>query len=186
MQTKVKSNSVITHKLTPAGICFTVLGAGEFTFDPKLASESNRQRAELHGWIQRISDKAAIGSSDAEGKTIPAAIKSKMKFEAMKACAEHYMQGSDQWNMVADGEPLPTNLTVRALASVLGVSHARGLEMVVAQAKAQGKTTQKLLAEYRLNPGKVRDAYDALVAAERVVEGSSEDMLAELMASVTE
>lgn len=182
MQQKAKSNSVVTSaKLDGSKIAFNVLGVGAFVFDKSMASQANRERAEDHGWTQRISDKAAIGRADENGAVIPKEIAARMKFDAMKACAEHYMTGSDEWSMVATGEPLPTNLTVRAIAKCLSISQDRALELVTAQAKKQGKTTQKLLSEYRTEPGQVRDQYIAMRDAELPTSGSSDSLLDELM-----
>lgn len=180
MQQKVKSNSVITSKkLSDNVIEFTVLGVGSFTFDKSLVAGENRARAEDHGWNQRISDRAAIGRADAEGNQIRADVHARMKFDAMKACAEHYQSGNDSWSMVASTEPLPTNLTIRAAARAYSISVDRALEIVQAQAKRFGVTTQKILAEYRDTPGVIRDTYLDMKDAERVTDAAGDMLLAE-------
>lgn len=112
MQTKPKANSVLTHRLLPnGGLCFTVKGAGpvlegaeeaeavELFFAPTLASEANRQRAEQHGWIQRISDAAAISRDTKTGLPATPA----QKLEAMQKLVEHYQSGTGDWKMTGGG-----------------------------------------------------------------------------------
>lgn len=183
MQTKVKSNSVVTHSIVgETSIKFDVKGAGSFTFDYSKVAPNLRIRAERHGWIQRISDKAAIGSQDADGNLIREEDKAKIKFDAMAACASHYESGTDEWSMVStSGEVTLRDLTVRAIAQVLKIDAAAAKEKVEAQAKSVGKTTRQLLNDYRNGKGKVRDAYIALRDAELSTDDSSDDLLAELM-----
>lgn len=112
MQTKSKSNSVVTHRLLESGVlAITVKGAGVqlegaeqpedavLCFDPKLCAETTRQRAELHGWIQRISDAAAIGRDTKTG--LPATPRTKL--EAMTKLVDYYQSGAMEWKMAGTG-----------------------------------------------------------------------------------
>ena len=112
MQTKAKSNSVVTHRLDgTAGteLIFTVKGAAqsddgalldvELRFSPERASTECRTRAELHGWIQRISDAAAISRDTKTGKSATAA----EKLAAMAKLVEHYETGTADWKMAGSG-----------------------------------------------------------------------------------
>lgn len=98
---KPKSNSVVTVEQIGSGMLeFTVLGAGAFTFDPTKAHDDNREHAELHGWTQRISDRAAIGRDPETGKPATPA----QKFERMRALAAYYETGAPSWSTVQPGE----------------------------------------------------------------------------------
>lgn len=95
MQTKPKSNSVITHSVVSPGVLsFNVLGVGAITFDTSKVEQSNRERAMLHGFIQRISDRAAIGRNPDTGASATA----QDKYNAMAALVAHYESGSAEWS----------------------------------------------------------------------------------------
>ena len=90
----MKTNSTIGSVINDGGsVTFTVVGAGEFTFDPAKASEAVRARATLHGFIQRISDGAAMSRDSTTG--LPATPGAKMA--RMKAIADHYESGTADW-----------------------------------------------------------------------------------------
>jgi hypothetical protein len=99
MQTKAKANSVLTHRVEEGAIFIKVKDAGELKFVPGLASEACRARAELHGWIQRISDAAALGRDPKSGQ--PASPQAKL--EAMKKLVDHYESGAAEWRMAGGG-----------------------------------------------------------------------------------
>lgn len=163
MQTKPKSNSIVTHARLPGGeLEFTVVGAGKFTFNPLRVHANNRQHAELHGWIQRITDGAAIPRNTKTG----ASATPQEKMEAMKELAEHYMSGADQWRLTASvGEG--KGLTIEAIARVKGVTYAIAEGYVEQFAKAKhGGDTRKALAFLR-DGSRVREAMEA-IRAERL------------------
>lgn len=113
MNQKAKSNSVLTSKVEGSVLEITVLGAGTILFDAEQAHPANRQRAEMHGWTQRLSDAAAKSRDPKTGLPVsPLA-----KFEAVNQLAEWYMRGGDQWKRTGDGtrETLPGNLLLTAL-----------------------------------------------------------------------
>lgn len=113
MQSKPKSNSVITHTVAEdfSAVTFAVLGAGQFTFDVRAALGASAgdgadvgamwdamptfaRRAVIHGVIQRISDRAAIGRDPETG----ASATPQDKFDAMRELADH-MQSTGEWNL---------------------------------------------------------------------------------------
>lgn len=98
MQTKAKSNSIVTHKLVGDSIEFTVKGFSPVVFDPTKAAQGNRLQAERHGWIQRIVDSAAIGRTDKEGVIIPEAERTQAKFDGILEMIQHYESGGESWN----------------------------------------------------------------------------------------
>jgi hypothetical protein len=98
MNERKKGNSVVTHRLTEDGkIAFSVVGAGEFVFDPAGCSDDTERSAALHGYVQKISDKAAIGRDPETG----ASATPEEKFAAMKECAER-LQNGGLWNAVRE------------------------------------------------------------------------------------
>ena len=128
MQTKAKSNSIITHELSDAGVLtFNVKGAGSFTFDPALASAACRARAAIHGFIQRISDGGALGRDTTTGR--PASPEDKLA--RMERIAQHYASGSVEWAIAraeSSGPGLDT-LLLAAVAEVRGVTIERVREI---------------------------------------------------------
>lgn len=94
MNTKAKSNSVITHNVVGSLITFTVLGVGKIPFDTGNASSDCGRHAMIHGFIQRISDAAAISRDPETGE--PATPQD--KFDAMKRLVDHYESGTSEWS----------------------------------------------------------------------------------------
>ena len=66
---------------------FTFTDLPSYQFDTTAASQSNRDHAELHGWLQRLGDTAASAKTEAERR------------EAVVALGEHYTGGATDWNM---------------------------------------------------------------------------------------
>lgn len=98
MQSKPKSNSILTHRRLEDGrLEFTVLGAGSVVFDRTKASAANRDRAEDHGWIQRHADAAAIPRDKETG----ASATPEMKLARVRAIRDFYEGGGVEWNMKA-------------------------------------------------------------------------------------
>ena len=95
MQTKAKSNSVITHELKGSTIVFTVTGVASLELDMGKVASSIYERAAIHGLIQRISDAAAISRNTETG--LPADPTD--KYEAMKVLVEHYNSGAEEWRI---------------------------------------------------------------------------------------
>ena len=159
MTTKAKSNSIITTQLDESGrITFTVKGAGganehgqptdaQLVLDPAQVAESVRRRAMIHGFIQRVSDKAAISRNTENGQ--PATPQE--KFEAMKGLVDHFMSGSEEWAPTRSGgagrKPGGLDIIVlQAVAEVTGKDVAAVRGMVEAGAKAKAITQVQFLA----------------------------------------
>lgn len=95
MNTKAKSNSVITHSADESGaITFDVLGVGKLHFNLSKVSTVNEQRAMIHGFIQRISDAAAISRDPETGEAATA----QDKYDAMQRLVAHYESGTAEWS----------------------------------------------------------------------------------------
>lgn len=94
MQTKQKSNSVITHEVLGDVITFHVIGAGDVTLNMQALDPALARRAAIHGMIQRLSDAAAIPRNPETGQ--PASPEEKRA--AIAALADHYASGTTEWN----------------------------------------------------------------------------------------
>lgn len=162
MQTKPKANSVITSRLAPEGqaIIFTVQGEGELTLDLTRVAQANRRRAETHGWVQRISDAAALPFNKAEGRYATPA----EKMEAMRALVEHYHEGGADWARRAAGGGAPKApkvtsedlLILRAVAEVQGVEVSVMRERVREMAEKRGVTQRAYLGAILAKSAEVR------------------------------
>lgn len=120
MQTKPKANSIITHeRLEDGQIRFCVKGAGFVDFDLNKVSWANRDYAAVHGFIQRISDGAAISRNPENGQPATPA----EKLAAIEAIVNHYHSGTDQWKMLATGTGGAGSLTLRAIARLKQVEY---------------------------------------------------------------
>ena len=172
MQTKAKSNSVITHeRLDNGNLVFHVLGAGDVIFDPKLASDANNRQARDHGWVQRISDKAALGFMKEEGRFATA----EEKRDAMQGLVDHLHSGSADWNMrVASGEPAESGLTYAALAQVKGWDISRAKESVAKRAEAEGTDVRAQLTALRKSPAIIEAI--AAIKVSRLPESVNTDL----------
>lgn len=150
METKQRSNAVVSTLVREGGvIVFGVKGAGTFEFDPKVVSTACRERALTHGFIQRISDGAAMSRNPENG----AAATPEDKLARMKRIADHYMSGAIEWGMKASARvPQYDEAILGALAEVMGLERSVVLEKVLGQATAQGVTPQVYLAHAALKP----------------------------------
>lgn len=86
----------MTHERLESGVIRFTVGAQSFEFDP--AKAGCQTDARDHGYVQKISDRAAIGRDPETG----ASATPEEKFEAMKACAER-LQNGGPWNAIAVG-----------------------------------------------------------------------------------
>lgn len=89
-----RSNWTIAHKIEGNTIVFTVKGAGELRLDMAKVAESNRTRAMGHGFVQRVSDAAAIARDTKTG----ASATPQEKLAAMQRLVEHYESGAVEWS----------------------------------------------------------------------------------------
>lgn len=186
MQAKPKSNSVVTHTLSDdkCVITFTVKDAegpgrpGRFSFDVTGAHADMQHMAAVHGFIQRISDGAAMSRDRETGK--PATPAEKMA--RMQAIADHYASGVNQWGMNraagGEGRGQGPSIVVRALAALQGLSVADALARVREQAEKQ-RTTTKLYLKKLATAKTIIDKVAELRAAEASADG--DEMLAELL-----
>lgn len=182
MQTKAKSNSVVTHRLLETGeLEFRVkMGADQFqtfTFDRTKASAANRVHAELHGWIQRIADKAAILRDPETGL----AATPETKFNRMKELAEHYETGSAEWSpkRSASEGGADAGLIITAMTRALtGGDIDKANTLVQGLADKRAIDRKAALREW----AKTKQVADAIaqIRAERAT-GNADDLIGEIM-----
>lgn len=173
MQTKAKSNSIITHSVDEAGnVTFHVKGAGDIILRVAGISDANRVRAMRHGLIQRVSDAAALSRNTANGQ--PATPEAKLA--AMTRLVEHYNSGSEAWAPEREGGSGPglDGLALAAVAEATGKSVADVVTLVTVSSKAKGVTPRVYLATLT-TAGKV-----APILARMRAEGSGVDADEEL------
>jgi hypothetical protein len=151
MQTKPKSNSVITHKVEGEVITFAVKDVGELMFDTTKVSEAVGNRAKIHGLIQRVSDAAAMSRAAADGELIPVAELNKRKFEAMRKLVEHYESGTEEWTLrSAGGGGTGEGILIQALALMYPEKTREALSAFVGKLKPVERT--KLLNSDKVRP----------------------------------
>lgn len=89
-----RANWTIAHAIEGAVITWQVKGAGELKLDLARVSAANRERAALHGFVQRVSDAAAMARDSKTG----ASATPQEKHAAMKRLVEHYESGAEGWS----------------------------------------------------------------------------------------
>src|SRR5262249_20740261 len=115
------------HTLATARVEFSVKGAGTFVFDPASCSAAVRERARLHGFTQRLSDKAAKGRDDKTG----ASATPEEKMRGMAGLAKEYDSRAEGWRPGRAGAAKGpgAGLGRMALAAVAEVT-GRGVEEI--------------------------------------------------------
>jgi len=162
------------------GLVFTVPQVGKFEVRLSGLSQAIRDRATLHGLKQRISDKAAIPRDTATGLSATP----QQKFDAMKALADHYMTGTDQWDLRGPGKQAgdggETELVLRAIAAIQGLDVTDIRERVKARCEATGDKVATWAKRMAGAPGAQGDSIRAKMAELRVRAESHVDVDAEL------
>lgn len=134
MQSKPKSNSVVTQRILdtdttfevtltlPQHLVYELRNADgsimrEVEFDLSRVFSAHHARACIHGWGQRIPDAAAIGTTDKDGNIIPKAERTRIKAERINELCAHYESGSEAWSRRPTGSERRL-LVIEALARV--------------------------------------------------------------------
>lgn len=132
-----RKNSLVSLARGDDGtLTFTVGTAGSFTVDPAKLADEIRDRAMIHGLVQKVSDAAAIPKSDLpEGADAIAAV----KFEAMKSVADRIIAG--EWaKRSGDGSGPVSGLIFRAFSEWVAD--------MAAKKKVDAPSEEKLRATY--------------------------------------
>ena len=159
----MKRNAVVGHKVAGTVITFHVLGAGQFQFDMMKAGEANAEQAAIHGYVQKISDKAAISRNSDTGRSATP----KEKYEAMYGLAMHLQNGGG-WTMRA------VKAALNRAALISAICTARGFNEVKITLKLAGMADEELRAY--LTAKDVAAEYARLTASGTEVEGLFEGL----------
>lgn len=177
-----RENAVVQCTEIDGGLKFTVPECGSFVVRLADLSQAVRDRATLHGIKQRISDKAAIPRNTDTGLSATP----QQKFEAMRALAEHYGTGTDQWDMRSAGGGAKaestgeTELVLRAIAAIQGLKVEDVRERVKARCEQTGDKVATWAKRMAGAPGAQGDSIRAKMAELRVVADSKVDVDEEL------
>lgn len=140
-----RKNALITVEAGESGALTFTVGSASFTIDPATFAEEIRNRAMAHGFVQKISDAAAIAKSELTGD---AAKDAATKFEAMRSVAERLESG--EWSKRSgDGSGPVAGIIYRAFEEWALAMAAKG--------KKDAPTAEKL-----------RSVYDAKSRAEQL------------------
>lgn len=112
-QAKQRSNSAYSFAMQDGKMVWTYPNIGVLTFDPNKASATNRARAMMHGFKQRINDSAAVDADKATGKTDP-----NEKFGEMQRMIAHLESGTEDWNMKPSAGVGAASYVTKALVAI--------------------------------------------------------------------
>jgi hypothetical protein len=114
-----RKNALITVSADDNNVLtFTVGNVGSFTLNPADAPEALRTRAMLHGFVQKVSDAAAIAKADLPKDPTEAA---KTKFEAMQSVANRLVGENAEWSKRSgDGSGPVAGIIFRAFEEWVG------------------------------------------------------------------
>lgn len=167
-----KKSATVATSIGDNTITFTVANVGTLTLDLTKISPTMRNRAEMHGWLARMVDAAALGKDKITGEPAPAAA----KFEAMRVLIDHYNAGATEWSPARkEGSAREVGgLTLRALAEVYGLA----VEVM------KGKV-EKIIAKRGITLKEYYDVAATIPAvAEKIVEMKSRGVDANIAKSI--
>jgi hypothetical protein len=180
MQTKAKSNSVVTHGLEDGDnvIVFKVKDAGELRLDLRKVSDAVRAAAIKNGFVQRVADAAALSRNTTTGKSATP----QEKYESMKRLVDHYNSGAEEWRVTSEGAGLDS-IVIAAIAEVTGKGIEETKALVTKQAEAKKLSARAYLAVLATSKAvapvvaRIRSAgtgVDAEEALDELMEGEDE------------
>lgn len=163
-----ESSRVIAHEIDETGVTFSVKGQGTLRITLAQLSGAVRDRALMHGLVQRVSDAAAKSRDSASGK--PAAASE--KYAAMKELVDHYMSGSESWTLGRETEGQNVQLLVECLSEVYP---ERNQEQLREWLKKRSAADRKAL----LLSEKIKPIADR-ITSEKLKHIDAEDLLSDL------
>lgn len=173
MNEKPKSNSVVTSKWDNdrQTLVLNVVGAGVIEVPVERLSRTVQDTAMVYGLTQRLADKAAIPKT--EGKAASA----QEKYEAIKRLAEHYLSGTDEWEMSRG--PIGPRLdewVLRAIASLKGESFADSKARAQKTAEGKGVSIVEIVKVW----GQIRAVAEKAAELRAEASGVSGEQVAEM------
>ena len=113
---------------------FTFDGLMPVVFDATKASEDNRKRAEMLGWLNKHGDCAAISRKGEDGSVIE--ITEQMRREAVLASCERFVVAGATWEQRSPRAPTQDKF-ILAMAAKFGITYE----------EAQAKIAEAFLGE---------------------------------------
>lgn len=137
---KTKVNAVVTANWAGSVLTLAVAGAGAVVFDMDAAGAVLVERAAMHGFEQRLRDRAAMSRDTKTGLSASP----QDKFDRIKALADHYAAGGE-WEMRSGGGGKKSDVDwiIEALAAIKGVDVETMRGRVIAAAEKRGITAEK-------------------------------------------
>lgn len=174
MQKSVKKNSVLTHEVKEDGqvLVLKVKDAGEVVFDRRLASRECDSYAAQHGWIQRLSDAAALD----KGST------PEQKLAAIKALADYYLTGATEWKRKSAGggvAKFDSGLALTAMCNVLTQGDLEKAERLVERTMTKREVDREAALKIWAETEQVA-AEMARIKASRATKVDADSLLAEM------
>lgn len=177
-----RANWTIAHKIEGQLVKFAIKGAGELVLDVAKIHAANRTRAEMHGFVQRISDAAAMARDSKTG----ASATPQEKFDAMRRLVEHYQSGAEGWSPArsVEGVGRPrVDKDKELLAMALGIFNPQKDTATIAQFVQGLKKEQvtALLVSAQLKDSVTLAREEILKAESKIAEGvDAEELLSGL------
>ena len=170
MQTKPKSNSIITHEMVGTrSIDFKFRGVtiGQLRLDSM--SPQNMERAMVHGMLQRVGDGGAVERTNPDGTIRTPSEMDSIKQARMIRLIEHYNSGSADWTIArAEGvQRDDTTLAKAAIMRVKGWDDTTFVRLTTAFAEKQYGGDTKAAVKF-LATGEAVLAMIATIKAERL------------------
>ena len=133
-----RANAVVTTTQEGNVLVFKVHGAGETRLDLAKISAGVKERAMVHGLVQRVSDRAAISRNPENGQAATPGD----KLARMQALVEWYNTGTGEWSPTRQGgaaaKSKAVNPVVEAVAEIQGVTYAEMLGRIEAACEKRG------------------------------------------------
>lgn len=170
---KQRSNSAYSFAVRDGKLVWHYAGIGTLTFDASKASATNRARAMMHGFKQRIIDAAALDADKATGKTDPQA-----KYDEMKRVIDHLESGAEEWNL----KPQASTSTAASYVTKALIALGTYQDHDVSDAEKANAFVQKVSKIEKLGlKGEMGKARDWLEKSSKTIR----DKIAELRAAET-
>ena len=176
MNTKIRSNSVVTTELEGNELRFTVVGKdtkaiGTVALDLTKVHNDIKARAVVHGLKQRITDATAMSRVLVNGVETNATPQAKL--EAMRQLVEHYNSGAAEWRIKGQGERIGSDevLLVRALGEVYPEKDVDKLRAYVAGLTKAQRTALLGNEKIKATAERLRAETTADVNTEELLEG---------------
>lgn len=134
-----RANAVVTTTQEGNVLVFNVQGAGETRLDLAKLSAGVKERAMLHGLIQRVSDRAAISRNPENGQ----AATPQDKLARMQALVDWYNTGTGEWSPTrpaggSGGKAKAINPVIDAVAEIQGVTYVEMVTRIEAACEKRG------------------------------------------------